>query len=228
MRNRVRVLGDRFDRACAAGDGFEPRHDLGFMAEVAHEYTKVWSSKLRIAMFLAAMHRSAAELETAEYPLLYPRVDASDGIRTLGEAIAAVVRTLRPERIVCVEPGEFGVRAELRTLARRLGIAFDECPDRNFLASHEQFAAHARRRTQLRREYFYREMRRSQRVLMDGDLAPGGEWNYASANRKAFGRIGPPQLGEGAQFMPDAITREALADVERCSPGRPATLEAFD
>ena len=65
VRHLIVVLGDQLDRDSAAFDGFDARRDRVWMAEVAHESAKVWSSKPRIAMFLAAMRHFAAELRTA-------------------------------------------------------------------------------------------------------------------------------------------------------------------
>lgn len=55
MRTLVLVLGDQLDSESAAFDGFDPNHGAVWIAEVAHESTKVWSTKPRIALFLAAM-----------------------------------------------------------------------------------------------------------------------------------------------------------------------------
>ena len=59
LRNLVVVLGDQLDLDAAAFDGFDPAHDAVWMAEVAEESTHVWSSKQRIALFLAAMRHFA-------------------------------------------------------------------------------------------------------------------------------------------------------------------------
>jgi deoxyribodipyrimidine photolyase-related protein len=53
IRNLVVVLGDQLDADSAAFAEFDPARDAVWMAEVAHESTQVWSSKSRIAMFLA-------------------------------------------------------------------------------------------------------------------------------------------------------------------------------
>ena len=54
MRHHL-VLGDQLDRRSAAFDGFDAAVDRVWMAEVAGESTHVWSTKPRIAVFLAAM-----------------------------------------------------------------------------------------------------------------------------------------------------------------------------
>ena len=80
-------------------------------------------------------------------------------------------------------------------------------------------------------EFFYREMRRRHRVLLDAEGGPeGGEWNFDAENRKAFGREGPGALGMQAPraFPADAVTRGVLQEVSSVFAHHPGTLEAFD
>ena len=82
------------------------------------------------------------------------------------------------------------------------------------MCSRHEFAAHARGRKQLRMEYFYREMRRRHRVLMEGDQPVGGAWNYDADNREAFGPNGPGLLPVTPRFEPDDITQDVIELVE--------------
>jgi deoxyribodipyrimidine photolyase-related protein len=82
-------------------------------------------------------------------------------------------------------------------------------------------------------EFFYREMRRAHRVLLDADGGPeGGEWNYDVENRGSFGRGGPaalePPPAPPRRFEPDATTRAVLELVARRFAGHPGELAAFD
>jgi deoxyribodipyrimidine photolyase-like uncharacterized protein len=64
-------------------------------------------------------------------------------------------------------------------------------------------------------ETFYRWMRTRSNVLMREGTPEGGKWNYDSENRASFGKGGPGALKPRKRFAPDAITREAIADVAR-------------
>ena len=63
VRHLVIVLGDQLDRRSAAFDGFDPKRDRVWMAEVQAEATRVPSSLPRIAVFIAAMRHFRAQLE---------------------------------------------------------------------------------------------------------------------------------------------------------------------
>jgi len=227
-RQLILVLGDQLDPTAAAFDGADPKQDAIWMAEVAHEANKVWSHRARIALFLAAMRHFAADRERAGWPVHYRRLDDPRNAGTLGAELAAALRRLRPQRVVFTEPGEWDVREELLHVLRDAGIPFEERPDRHFLCSRAEFAAHAKGRKQLRLEFFYRELRSRHRVLMDGDQPSGGAWNFDADNRGSFGKDGPGLLPAPRRFPPDAITREVLQLVAQRFAQHPGDWDAFD
>ena len=73
--------------------------------------------------------------------------------------------------------------------------------------------------------YFYREIRRETGLLMDGAQPVGGQWNYDAENRKRLpGGLRPPAR---ARTVPNATTRDAIADVARLFPDHFGDLEGF-
>jgi deoxyribodipyrimidine photolyase-related protein len=227
MRNLIIILGDQLDPDSPAFVGFDHKRDAIWMAEVRDEASKVWSSKPRLAMFFSAMRHFADEQRKLRRTVHYREIGAGDSSKTLGDALQLCVERLRPQSLVCVEPGEYAVREQLRALARRLDLPLTEHPDSHFLATHEDFTAHAEGRKQLRMEFFYREMRRKHAVLMDGDEPCGGEWNFDAENRKAFGKAGPPRISGNAAFPPDATTLRVFADIEQHFKDHPGSLTDF-
>ncbi len=223
----VIVLGDQLDLNAAAFDGFDPARDVVFMAEVAEESTHVWSSKVRIALFLAAMRHFAEELRGAGRPLRYVALDSPGNRGSLAAELAAAVAELSPRRLVMTSPGDFRVREALQRTAAGLGVTLDIREDRHFYCSSADFAAHARGRKSLRLEYFYRELRARHGVLMDGAQPVGGQWNFDADNRESFGANGPATVPERTGFAPDAITRQVLDLVAARFADHPGSLEEF-
>ena len=229
MRHLVLVLGDQLNRDSAALDGFDPAVDVVWMAEERHESLRVPSSRIRTAMFLAAMRHFRDDLRAEGWQVDYQLLADSKG--SLAQALDAALRRLRPSGVIWVEPGEWQVRADLLAVLERHGLPPVVRDDLHFLCTPERFAAHAAERKQLRMEFFYRQMRREHRVLLDADGEPeGGEWNFDSENRKSFGKAGPPRLTESAPvaFVPDATTREVLREVAEAFPENPGELASFD
>ena len=223
IRHLVVVLGDQLDREASAWDGFDPALDQAWMCEAAEEATHVWCSQQRLAVFLSAMRHFAAALRADGVPLHY----VSDAPGSLGAALAATLAALPAQKVVMTEPGEWRVRQSLQEACAAAGVALELREDRHFLCSGAEFAAHAQGRKQLRMEYFYREMRRRHRVLMDGDEPAGGEWNYDAENRGSFGPQGPGFVPAPTRFAPDAITREVMAFVQQRYATHPGQLAEF-
>ncbi len=219
------VLGDQLSLNLASLAGATPA-DLILMAEVREEATYVLHHKQKIALTFAAMRAFAAGLEAQGLRLRYVRIDdlASTGAIT-GELGRALAEAGSFGRVILTECGEWRLRSALHAFAEGCAVPVEIRGDSRFLCSHADFEAWARDRKELRMEWFYREMRRSTGLLMDGDQPADGRWNFDAENRKRL----PPGLRapRRQRFAPDAVAREAIADVERLFPDHFGDLEAF-
>jgi len=227
LRNLVLVLGDQLDAGSSAFDGFDPARDAVWMAEVVQESTHVWSSKPRIALFLAAMRHFAAELRVAGRVLHYQRIDDPQGADSLADGLRLAVAQLAPRALVMTAPGDWRVLQDLRRLAADAGVPLEIRDDRHFFTTVRDFTAHARGRKSLRMEYFYREQRRRHGVLMDGDQPEGGQWNFDEDNRESFGKAGPGDVPSRSTFEPDDTTRQVLHLVQQRFAEHPGSLDGF-
>ncbi|KQW43342.1 MULTISPECIES: cryptochrome/photolyase family protein [unclassified Roseateles] len=227
LRNLVVVLGDQLDLDASGFDGFDADHDAVWMAEVAEESTHVWSSKPRTALFLAAMRHFALALQQAGRPLHYTRLDDAGKLGTLAAQLQADMARLRPAGLVMTAPGDWRVLQAVKAVAETSGLPLDIREDRHFFVSVREFAAHARGRKSLRMEFFYREQRQRQRVLMQDGEPLGGQWNFDADNREAFGSAGPGFLPARAGFEPDTVTREVIARVNEHFAEHPGQLDSF-
>jgi len=238
LRALIIVLGDQLDQSASAFDDFDVGHDAVWMAEVAEESTHVWSSKVRSAMFLAAMRHFALDLQAAGRPLHYTRLEAPGNSGSLGAQLEADILRLRPARLVMTAPGDWRVLASIKAVAAAHGLPLEIREDRHFFSSIRDFAAHAQGRKSLRMEYFYREQRKRHRVLMgtdgQGDEPTGGQWNFDADNREAFGAAGPGTVPPRTAFEPDAVSTRAgwraspgpSRARRRCSPCRRSSRSA--
>ncbi len=249
IRNLAVVLGDQLDLESAAFDGFDPSCDAVWMAEVAAESTKVWCSKPRIALFLAAMRHFCAALRARGWLVHYRELTNDDAEWCVGDhrrraadgegfsdVLSAELKRTRPMKIVMVEPGEWQVKRDIVDTIAAAGVELEWREDRHFLCSYAEFAAHAKGRKQLRMEYFYREQRIRHQVLLEPPnpktkaiaKPEGGAWNFDQDNRKSFATSGPPTHQAPIRFSPDAITLVVIAMVNVRFADHPGDLSAFD
>ncbi|MBM4204124.1 MAG: cryptochrome/photolyase family protein [Gammaproteobacteria bacterium] len=227
VRNLVIVLGDQLDLDAAVFDGFDPAQDAVWMAEADEESTHVWSSKQRIAIFLAAMRHFAQALRAAGRPLHYSRLDDADTHGSLAAALRAALEKLNPQRVLMTAPGEWRVLQAFKGVVEQAGLTLQIVEDRHFFCTVREFAAHAKGRKSLRLEYFYRELRQRHGVLMHEGKPIGGRWNFDADNRETFGAQGPGELPPRATFAPDQITRAVITLVETRFARHPGTLDSF-
>lgn len=226
MRHLVVVLGDQLNTDSLVFDDFDPEQDRVWMAERRGESTYVWSSKVRSALFLAAMRHFAAALPD-RLPLQYTSL-MDTGPDDLLDLLELTLQEHRPRRLVIVRPGEHRLRTGIRTRCKAQGVDYVERPDIHFLCSSDDFSSWSKGKTSLRMEHFYRWMRQRENILMDGDKPVGGQWNYDAQNRGNFGQKGPGWLPTPRGFAPDALTRQALADVDTLLAEHPGDLSGFD
>ena len=228
LRRLVLVLGDQLSHASPALQDLDPQRDAVLMIEARGEASHVWSHKARIALFLSAMRHFAAELRERGVPLHYLALDA-DAEPSLTRRLAAQLRALRPAELWLIEAGEWRLARAIEATALAEGVLLRVLEDTHFLCSRAEFSAWAKGyRSSLRMEYFYREMRKRQRVLLDAAGQPeGGQWNFDADNRSAYPKSGPGAIPPPAHFAPDAITRDVLQLVEREFAEHPGALSSF-
>ncbi len=226
MRNLILILGDQLDSDNPALTGSDSTSDGIVMIEAAGESTHVWNHQARIVLFLSAMRHYAETLRSRDLPLHYLALDDA-AETTLAARLRGVIAQCRPEKLIVCEPGEYRLQQDIEQVCRESAIALEVRGDSHFLCSREAFAAWAKDRRELRMEFFYREMRRRQDVMMEDGQPAGGRWNFDTDNRAGFTKTGPGPLPRPPQFAPDAITRDVIALVSGRFSQHPGELDDF-
>ena len=218
------VLGDQLSAGIAALRDVAPG-DTVLMAEVAAECTYVPHHAKKLVLVLAAMRHYAAALAARGVDITYVRLDDPDNTGTLRGEVVRAARRLRPARIVATEAGEWRVLRDMQGWGEAAGCEIDIRADDRFLCPIAGFRDWAAGKRTLRMEFFYRDMRRRHRMLMEGDDPAGGRWNFDAENRKRLAPgIVPPAV---PRFAPDATTREVMALVAARFPDHIGDVEGF-
>lgn len=231
VRNLVLVFGDQLDGNSRALSGFDRRHDAVLMAETEEEARYVWSHKLRITLFVSAMRHFREVLKERGFRVFYhelTRDPPRNEVQRFTEVFASYIRTLRPEKLVSVEPGDHRVMEMIRKLSRDLDLPLEIRPDDHFLISPEEFIELASGKKHYLMESFYRTIRRRLGVLITPENTPvGGKWNFDHENRLPFGTDGPGTIPPPKTFPPDTITKEAMMVVNTHFSDHPGRVENF-
>lgn len=204
----ILVLGDQLSDHLPSLRAGDKTRDVVLMAEVMAEAQYVRHHKKKIIFCFSAMRHFAERLRNQGWQVDYVTLDDAGNSQSLAGEVARAKTRHGITRVVMTEPGEWRLKQELREI--------EMLEDTRFLCSHAAFRQWATGRRELRMEFFYRDMRRQTKLLMDGDQPEGGRWNFDAENRA------PPKKGmrfpDPPRFSPNAITAECIALVERVAP----------
>ncbi|WP_245528555.1 cryptochrome/photolyase family protein [Brevundimonas subvibrioides] len=219
------VLGDQLSDGLSALTDLDPARDVVLMAEVRDEATYVGHHKQKIALIFAAMRAFALRLEARDIVVRYVRIDDPDNTHSIAGELERALSDQPFEAVVMTECGEWRLAEALSAFARSSGVPCDIRHDDRFICSHDRFRRWSSGKSQLRMEFFYREMRKETGILLDDGQPVGGKWNYDAENRKGLTKgVRPPAR---LRTPPDAVAVEAIADVERLFPDHFGTTDAF-
>jgi deoxyribodipyrimidine photolyase-related protein len=227
LRNLIIILGDQLDRKSLVFEEFDAKQDAIWMCEAVSESNYVWSSKPRIAIFLAAMRHFRDELRLRGYTVHYSELDQHDA-PSLEAALRRDLKALKPKKVIAVKPGEWRLAQSLPAVCAQENGVWVERPDAHFYCDEHEFSEWAKGRKEYRLEFFYRLLRKRENILLDGDQPIGGQWNFDHDNRGVFDKRGPGMLPAPRSFELSNVTRDVLALVEKNFPAHPGDLESFN
>lgn len=231
VRNLVIVFGDQLSHQSSAFTDFDPEQDAVWMAETSEENTHVWCHKQRIVLFLAAMRHFRDELRAREFTVHYTELTPSaktDRGRSFAELLRLDLPKLKPKNVIFVQPGDLRVEHSVQSVLTELKFPADIRGDTHFLVTQEEFASWAKGKKSLVMEFFYRWVRKTRNIFMDELGQPeGGQWNFDSENREAFGKAGPPR-STTPTFKPDALTQQVITLTAQRFADHPGLLDSFN
>ena len=225
MTELVVVFADQLSHNLSSLANADKGKATVLMMEVQDEADQVWHHRKKLVFLFSAMRHFADELKEAGWKVRYVKLTDSDNTNNFSEEITSAVIDVTPDRLLFTEPGEWRVEQIIRQLREQLDIPVSMFRNTRFVATKQQFRDWAKGRKELRMEYFYREMRRSTGLLMDGDKPKGGKWNYDQENRSP---IKSDQKLPNRHFVePDDTTLDVLEMVSEKFPDRFGSLDSF-
>lgn len=192
-----------------------PPRDLGIvMVESPRKAGQRPYHKQKLALVLASGRQFA--LEQARRGVLVEHIVAPDSYADALGNVAA-----RRGALTMMEPAERELRAELQPLMRRGAIRV--VPHEGWLTESSDFDPEERG-PPWRMDAFYRRVRERTGILMDpGGRPRGGKWSHDVDNRRPW--PGSPAAPEPPRFIPDAVTREVGALIEREFSHHPGVMD---
>ena len=200
------ILGDQLSDSLSSLNLLEPE-DVVLMAEVWSEASYVKHHKQKIALVFSAMRHFADALTAFGRQVIYVKLDDPENTQKLDSEVQRAQERFQFDAWCVTEPGEWRLKHQFETLQGQMTVPFEIIADDRFLCSHDAFKAFLEGRKQPRMEHFYRKIRQSTGLLMEGKEPVGGQWNFDHDNRKALDQRATPNP---PSWPLDAITKEVV------------------
>lgn len=186
IQNLHLIFGDQLSHNLTNFVNFDLKNDVVLMCEVIEEASYVAHHPKKIAFIFSAMRHFALELQEKGAQVEYTKFDDDDNLGSFDEELKKAIKKYNPQKIILTEPSEYRVWQKVLVWQKEFKIPFEIFADNRFLCSQIEFRKWAKGKKQLRLEFFYREMRKKHKILLDEKLQPiGGKWNYDVQNRKS-------------------------------------------
>jgi len=211
------IFGDQLSLNLSSLHHFDKNHDVILMCEVMKEATYVLHHPKKIAFIFSAMRHFVLELQGLGYEVDYVKLDDEKNSGSFEGELQRAISRHNPQKIIITEPSEYRVLEEVLKWQESYKIPVEILDDERFLCSKIEFRKWAKNKKELRLEFFYREMRKKYKILVDADLKPlAGRWNFDAENRKTpkSGMKSPKRISH----KKDNITLEVLDLVAKKFP----------
>jgi len=198
VKRLVVILGDQLSHNLATLKQADKANDLIVMAEVSDETGYVPHHPKKIVLILSAMRKFAAQLRQEGWHVAYTQLEDAQNSGSLSGEILRQAALAGTDQVVVTEPAEWRVIQAFEALPLHVTLLQDD----RFIASHAEFDRWAEGRKALRMEYFYRDMRKKNDILMINAKDPeGGKWNFDKSNRQKW--KGKPEIPHERGFRKD-------------------------
>ena len=204
------IFGDQLSLSLPIFHEIDKDHDLILMCEVKEETDYAWHHPKKIAFIFSAMRHFAQDLKEMGFQIDYVKLDDKENSGSFDGELKRAIKRHNPQKIKLIEPSEYRVLNNVLKWQENYKIAVEILEDERFLCSKIEFRKWAKNKKELRLEFFYREMRKKHKILVDEKLKPvEGKWNFDSENRKAPkpGMKSPKRISH----KKDQITEEVLS-----------------
>lgn len=228
VRNSIFVFGDQLNVGGAAFQDADPALDIVVMVEAVAKARERPYHKRKLALLYSAMRHFADEMRERGFTVDYITLAVAEAPMTFDEAMTAHVARHTPERVVVMEPNEYGIREAIQGWEAMLGTPVEVRDDNLFMATHDDFKTYVQKRRMVRMEDFYHDLRRQYNVLMDGRKPVGGAYNFDKDNRQRYTVDAARPLPAPPSYQPDATTQAVLSLVEDAFPHHFGVLDGFD
>lgn len=156
------------------------------MMEVRSETDYVRHHAQKVLGIFAAMRRFGEALAKAGHRVEYLRIGDTRNRHSFAANLPWLIAQFGATRLERMEADEWRVEQALREAFEASGLPHDVVSAEHFLLERDETAKRFAKKVP-RMEFFYRDLRRRHRILLEPDGEPrGGRWNFDAENREKW------------------------------------------
>nr|MBI1229483.1 cryptochrome/photolyase family protein [Cytophagales bacterium] len=176
------ILGDQLNQSHSWFQSAS-KDTLFVMMEIRQETDYVPHHIQKVLAFFTAMRAFAHGLEKRGHIFLYLKLDDPKNTQSLTANLDWIINTHGATKFAYQLPDEYRLDTQLATYAKSLSIPVEVADTEHFLTSRDTLKKHFSGKKTYLMESFYRQMRLTFDILMEGDHPATGRWNYDADNR---------------------------------------------
>ncbi len=202
------IFYDQLSIGISSLKNINKKEDYILICENENDFTDVKHHKKKIALIISAMRHFKEQLEGKGFNVIYKKIDDKKNTHSYLNEIKLIKKKYVINIVNITKPSSYTLYNEVKTWSKVLGCPINILPDNRFIVTEDEFRLWAGDKKELRMEFFYRELRKKFKILMDNDKPVGGKWNYDSENRKVIkNNTSFPKIKE---IKHDQITKDVL------------------
>lgn len=176
------ILGDQLN---AKHTWFRNKDEkvLYVIAEIHEEATYVPHHIQKVCAFFLAMENFAAALKKAGHQVLHLTLDDTSAFPDFPSLLDDLIQKHKVELVSYQQPDEYRLLQKMSHWSRKTSVKTLCVDTEHFLLDWQAIPEWLPENKQWRMEFFYRRMRKTHGILMEGDEPVGGQWNFDKENR---------------------------------------------
>ena len=156
----------------------------------------------KVVGFFRSMRNFASYLEERDHRVIYYKIDHEDNTQNLEKNIKDLIDKYDFESFQYQLPDEYRLDEQLKNLCENLEIETNNFDTEHFFTTRSDLERFYEGKKQMTMEYFYRDMRKKNNILMINAKDPeGGKWNFDKSNRQKW--KGKPEIPHERGFRKD-------------------------
>ncbi len=181
------------------------------MMEMRQETDYVTHHIQKLVGVFSAMRRFAESLTSAGKEIVYIKINDPENRQTLEKNLEHLIKKTEATRFEYQLPDEYRLDIQLTRFLEAKDIAFQAYDTEHFLSGRNDVKDFFSQKKRMIMESFYRAMRKTHSILMEGDKPAGERWNYDKENRMKW--KGTPPIPSPLQWENDCT--EVYQDILR-------------